>query len=322
MTQREKTLAGAIIALVCLWGGWRWLGSYTDGYDQRVAELSRLDNDLFDEQMEARRAREALLRLERFQGQSLPSDPEVARSVYSAWLIDTIKGAGLDLGSVKWASTRRYEDAATALTFGVNASGSPEAVAKWLDVYYRLDALHQLTNLQVRPSDESGDAWSLAFTTTALIVEGAQREAGLPETVPESSRLRLASADAYAESLAGRNVFASYTPPPPPQAERPNVASKPRPPKPTPPPFDDAEHAQLTGIVETGAELEAWVRIRTTGETLRLHAGDLLEVGLLKGTVQAVLPREMVVEGEDGVTWRAPLGAKLREAQAADTERG
>lgn len=323
MTPREKNLAAAILALICLWGGWRGWISYTEGYDQRVAEFSRLDNDLFDQQMEAKRARRALQRLERFQQQSLPADPEVARSVYSAWLVETVKSAGLELGSVKWASTRRYEDAATALTFGVNASGSPEAVARWLDAYYRLDALHQLANLQVRPANASGDVWSIALTSNALIIDGAQRERGLPEGPPESTRLRLATSDAYAESLAGRNVFASYTPPPPPRVDPPKVVSEARPTKAKPPAFDDAEHAQLTGIVETGAELEAWVRIRTTGETLRLQAGDTLEVGLMKGTVQAVLPKAMVIEGEDGVIWRAPLGSKLREAQAkAATERG
>ncbi|MEO0529871.1 MAG: hypothetical protein AAF266_04750 [Planctomycetota bacterium] len=316
MTQREKVLAGAIVGLLLLWAGWRGLSSYTEGYDDRVAELSRLDDELFDEQMEARRARRALGRLERFQEQSLPKDPEVARSAYSAWLVESIQQAGLELASVKWASTRRYEEAATALTFTVNASGTPKSVASWLDAYYRLDALHQLTNLQLRPSDEDGDDWSLAVTTTALIVAGTQREEGLPAAMPDTERLRLASADAYADSLAGRNVFARYTPPPPPRPEKPKVASKPaEKKKPSPPPFDDAEHAQLTGIVETGTQLEAWVRVRTTGETLRLHAGDLLEVGLLKGTVQAVLPREMVVEGDDGQTWRAALGDKLREAQ-------
>lgn len=322
MNQREKGLLAVIVGLLGFWFLWQGYSSYEDGYDKRVTELADLDDELFEQDLEARRSREALRRLERYQEQSLPSDPEVARSVYSAWLVETIQGSGLELDNVKWNATRRQGEAATALTFSAAAQGSPEAVTRLLDAYYRLDVLHQLVSCQLRAIDDDGELWSVTLTSVALVIDGAEREAGLPGPVdPGETRLRLATADEYVESVAGRNLFASYTPPPPPRPKQPKVVSQPKPPKPKPPEFDDAEHAQLTGIVETGARLEAWVFVRTTGERLRLHTGDALEVGQLKGRVQAVLPGEIVVESEDGTTWRAALGAKLRDAESKAAER-
>lgn len=321
MNQREKVLAGAIVGLLALWGVWRGYASYEDGYDRRVAQLRRLDDELFDQELAARGARQALGRLERYQTQSLPTDPDVARSAYREWLVEATAAAGLQLENVKSTPTRRSLDgAATALEFDFTATGSAEAVARFLDAYYRLDALHQLTLLNLRPdvgADRLGEAWALTAKSVTLSVEGAERSEGLPEKPREPVRLALADAEAYVESVTGRNLFASYVPPPPPAP--PKVARKPRPEKktpPPPPPFDDSEHTSLTGIVGSGADRQAWIMVRTTGKRLYLKAGDDFEIGTLKGRVQAVLPREMVVESPDGSTWRARLGDKLREAQA------
>lgn len=322
MNQREKVLAGAIVGLLFLWAGWRGYASYEDSYDRRVDQLRRLDDELFDQEMAGRAARQALARLERYQAQSLPTDPDVAQSAYREWLIAAVAEAGLELETVKSTPTRRSLDgAATALEFDATATGPAEAVARFLDAYYRLDALHQITVLNLRPAaggSEPGDSWAMTFKSVTLSVEGAERTAGLPEEPREPRRLRLATADEYVESLVGRNVFANYTPPPPPRPDPPKVAKRPPPPKkPEPPPFDDSEHSSLTGIVGAGENRQAWVLIRTTGRRLYLKAGDEFEIGTLKGRVQAVLAREMIVESEDGSTWRAGLGDKLREAQAA-----
>lgn len=311
MTQREKVLAAAIGLLLVGWVAFRAIGSYRDGYDRRVAELQQLEVDLADEQFEAHKARAALRRLERFKGQSLPSDPDIARSEYAEWLKETIQSAGMELDSVKFGGSRRYEDTAVALTFGAAGTGSPDAVVRLLDAYYRLDALHQLTNLQLRPASDDGGSWRVSLTSVALVVDGTLREEGLPPVLETAPRLSRPDAEVYVASILGRNVFANYVPPPPPRPKR-QVVDRPKPEKKGPPPFDDSNHAQLTGVVETGERLEAWVRVRTTGETLRLQAGDDLEVGQLRGRVQAVLPREIVVEA-DGVTWRTPLGGKLRD---------
>lgn len=320
MNQREKLLLAGIASLVAVWFGWGLLGSYQDGYDRRVRELAELDGSLFDAGVDARRARQSLHRLETYQGESLPSDPDVARSVYSAWLIDTIQKSGLELGSVKWASTRRYEDAATALTFTATATGKPESVVKLLDAYYRLGVLHQITNLQLRPASEEGAQLSVTMTSIAMIVSGATREAGLPEAPRDPTRLAKPAVDDYVTSLVGRNLFASYTPPPPPKPAPAAVVKETPKPKPSPTPFDDAEHAKLTGVVRYGNAFEAWVTILTTGKRLYLRDGDALEIGQFKGRVDSVRQREMTVVADDGATFTMALGETLREAQKASRD--
>jgi len=317
VNQREKALLGGIVGLLALWGVWRGYSSYEAGYDRRVTELTRLDDDLFDVQLAAREARRALRRLERYQEQSLPTDLDVAQSAYRAWLVETVAKSGLELINVKSSPSRRgVDEAATALEFDLNASGAPEAVAKFLDAYYRLDLLHKIASFNLTPAGEEGEDWGVTLKSVALAVEGAERQAGLPEEPREPSRLALDSGDAYAESLGGRNLFARYTPPPPPRKDPPKVVREEPEPKPSPPPFDDSEHAQLTGIVETGDGLQAWVVVRTTGETLRLRRGDELEVGQMKGRVLAVERRDLLLELEDGGEWRVSLGEKLREGRA------
>ena len=317
MNQREKLLLVGIGSIVALWFGWGLFNSYQDGYDRRVRELAELDATLFDAGVDARRARQSLRRLESYQEQSLPADPDVARSVYSAWLIDTIQKSGLELGSVKFAAMREYEEAATTLTFTATASGKPEAVVKLLDAYYRLGVLHQLTNLQLRPGNEEGDEWSLTFTSVAMVISGATRDAGLPETPHEPARLAKPAVEDYVESVVGRNLFASYTPPPPPKPAPTAVVKETPKPAPSPPPFDDAEHAALSGIVGYGDAYEAWVVIRTTGETLRLHNGDALNVGQFKGRVESVGQRAMTVVAEDGAKFTVDLGEMIGAARKA-----
>ena len=323
MTAREKTLAGVIVGLLALWGAWRSYAAYEDGYDSRAAQLRRLDDELFDQNLAARGARQALGRLERYQEQSLPTDPDVARSAYREWLVEATAKAGLQLETVKSTPTRQsLDNAAIALEFDVDAKGPAEAIAVFLDAYYRLDVLHKITLLSLRPGSDaprSGDVWAMTLKSVTLSVEGAERSSGLPESPREPSRLDLADAAAYSQSLGGRNLFASYEPPPPPRVDPPKVVRKEEPKEtpPPPPPFDDSEHTSLTGIVGAGEARQAWVFVRTTGERLYLRAGDEFEIGTMKGRVQAVLPREIVVESPNGSTWRVGLGDKLREAQQA-----
>ncbi|QDV73628.1 hypothetical protein [Botrimarina mediterranea] len=320
MNQREKFLLAGVLLIVAAWFGWGFFDSYQDGYARRMRELSELDETLFNTGVDARRARQSLRKLEKFQEQSLPADPDVARSVYTAWLIDTIQASGLELGSVKFASVRQNEDASTSLSFTSVASGKPEAVVKLLDAYYRLDVLHQITNLQLRPADDEGDEWNVTFTSVALIVNGAPRETGLPETPRDPARLAKPSAGDYVQSVGGRNLFASYTPPPPPKPAPVEVVKETPKPKPSPPPFDDAEHAALSGIVGYGDAYEAWIVVRTTGVTLRLHDGDALEVGQFKGKVESVSQREMTVVAEDGAKFTVDLGEMIGEAQKASRD--
>ena len=310
MTLREKVLASAIAALLGVWVLWSGVGWYFGLVDRLEQQLRQAESNTLDAEDELGRMKRSLTKLERYQAQSLPADPDVARSSYSAWLVDAVARAGLELDDVQFSNARSRPGAYTALAFNVEAEGSLESFVRFMDEYHRRDCLHQLAKLQLTPGDEEGDMVRVSLTSVALVVNGTTREEGVPPVMEQGdSRLRLAVADDYVQNIGSRNLFARYTPPPPPRPPAPK--REPRPEPPGPPPFDHAEHAYLTGVVETGGDLQAWIYVRTTGEVLRLKSGDSLSVGLLEGTVQSVLPRSIVLQS-DGQEWSTPLGSPLK----------
>lgn len=65
------------------------------------------------------------------------------------------------------------------------------------------------------------------------------------------------------------------------------------PPQPPPPPeeklkFDDATQTVLTGLTHGKGDWQAWMKVMTRGDTLKLRVGDKFEIGTVKGTVTEI----------------------------------
>jgi hypothetical protein len=127
------------------------------------------------------------------------------------------------------------------------------------------------------------------------------------DSLPEgdSGRLKLASLEAYQKSLSDRDLVAVYSP-----KARPGDATAASDSK-----ADDAANANFSGTVGNGVALQAW--IRTTGETLRLAAGDALKVGTLEGRILSIEPRSLVFQSGDK-KFRVALGQSLRTGKELD----
>jgi hypothetical protein len=300
MTTRERNLAIALGATAGLWLTWSGVKQYQATIASRQARLVAAEDNASQAELEELKARSSLKRLAKLRDRSLPADVDVARSVYTAWLVNAVAESGMELGDVQLAGERGRPGAYRSLSFNLDATGSLESLARLLDAYYRQPVLHQLAKLQVNPVAGSADRLRVSLTSVALVVEGAKQKDSLPEPPAAGDdgpqRLRLATADEYAKRLTDRAPFASYVPPPPPAPPAPPRVEKPVVARPKPPAFDDARHAYVTGIVDTGGRLEAWINVRTTGEVLRVHATDPLKVGELDARVVEVLPRELVIE--------------------------
>jgi hypothetical protein len=76
--------------------------------------------------------------------------------------------------------------------------------------------------------------------------------------------------------------------------------------------FDDAKQTFLTGLVQD-SEQEAWMNVRTRGETLRLRVGDSFEIGSVKGKVVELNSRAAVLE-VDGKKYELKLNGQLKQA--------
>src|SRR5690606_36320236 len=146
-------------------------------------------------------------------------------------------------------STGAYE----GLAFNIEAEGDLSAVVRFLYAFHRSSALHKITLLSLRPSPV-GNALQVTVNVEALLLPDTIRETGMPQGTSE----RLAADDVhhYRKSITSRNPFIAYKAPPP------KAVDEPRPPRertPEPPPFDEASQARLTGIVQAGSALQAWV---------------------------------------------------------------
>src|SRR4029077_18634024 len=72
-------------------GGDFALRNYVDGpLEQRQSRMEQLQKKIKKKKKELAQAKEAARRLELWEKLSLPSDTEVARSVYRAWLLDLV----------------------------------------------------------------------------------------------------------------------------------------------------------------------------------------------------------------------------------------
>jgi hypothetical protein len=123
----------------------------------------------------------------------------------------------------------------------------------------------------------------------------------------------LASVAEYQKSLGDRDLVNVYTPPRPPTP----IAKRDTPPP--PPKFDDAELAHFTGTTGTVKGLQAWIYVRTTGETLHVAAGDPVKIGALDGKIVSVEPRSLVWQSNDK-KYRVPIGESLRKGAELDAD--
>lgn len=312
MNPREKMLAAVVGVVVLGWGGKIMVDKYFAALDARSRDLSQAQERLETASKRLTDGREAAHKLSEWEKRSLPEDRERALTLYKAWLLEKAKTAGLEVNDINPAARSSASDAYTAIGYSIKASGSLTSIANMLYEFYRSPQLQQVTKLQLgRPMGSS--KVDVVLEVEALSLPGAEATDKLPEG--ESKRLKLASFDDYKKTLTERDIVTVYTPPRPP---RPPVAERPEPPK--PPKFDDAEQAHFTGSTTgTNGQLEAWINVRTTGETQHLAAGDDLKVGALEGKIVTVETRQLVYEAE-GKKFRVALGESLRKGKEIKAE--
>ncbi len=300
MSQREKILAGIVLAIVVILAGRFAYGRYQGAIESRLTELTTAKQELADINLAIKKGEHSLRKLEKWQKRSLPANREKALSLYQAWLLAKAKAAGLTVEDITPAQRQTSKDAYKSIGCTLTGSGSLSSVSALLYEFYRAPQLQQVTMLRLlRPVGAS--QIQVTFEVEALILPGAEATGSLPEG--ETKRLALASLADYQKSLGDRDLMNVYTPP------RTVVARTDPPP---PPKFDDSEHARFSGSIGVGDKFQAWVHVRTTGETLHLRPGDTFKVGQLEGQIVSVEERSMVYQAGDK-KYRVTLDQPLRK---------
>jgi hypothetical protein len=306
MNKREQTLLAGVIGLVVLYGGYHFYGKYEKSLRARKADVLNAQKTLDEANHKLKEGRRAVKQMEAWDDRALPADYDKALSLYKAWLLAKAKDAGLTVSDISLLPTTSTNTAYRAISYQIVGSGSLSNVVAMLYEFYRSPQLHQVTSLTLNRA-AGASRLSVTLNVEALSLKGATATNKLPEG--DSKRLKLASADAYKKSFAEREVVTAYTPPRPPTPPRER-----REPPPGPPKFDDAQVAHFSGAVGNGSGMQAWINVRSTGETLHLSPGDPVKVGTLDGEIVSVEARSLVFKTGDK-RFRVKLGQSLREGK-------
>ena len=131
-------------------------------------------------------------------------------------------------------------------------------------------------------AEDPNELDALAFTLVdplpgAKVNSSSGRLQWRPDAVGEYKLLARVDDDGIPSKSATREILVKVVnPPPPPKADPP----PPPPPKPT---VDEAMFTYATGQVRVNGKPQVWLKVRTSGETLKLGEGDAIKVGSVDG---------------------------------------
>jgi hypothetical protein len=284
MQKREKILAAVAGGLVLAVGGNYVYGKLQDAYSQRTGQIESLSSRLQDKEFEIAKGLRARKQLNAWTKTSLPANSQLAATLYQNYLVGLLDEIGLD--QVDVAANRPVSRGGVyqLLAFNIRAQGSLPQVTDFLYRFYQAGHLHQIASLSAKPIENS--KLDINIKIEALSLTKADQQDELSET--PSDRLVWTELEDYQQAIGRRNLFAHYTPPPPPPRETPRP--------PPPPPFNAAKFAVVSAIIEIDERPQVWVNVRTSGEMLKRHEGEDLEVGLFKGKITRIDGQSVEIE--------------------------
>lgn len=282
MTNREKMLAGAVAAAGVAWFGTQGLTRYRDAVERNSAIQLAAEEALVDAQTAEFRGKKARKKLNEWVSQSLPTDREVAESLYQDWLRGQLTGAGLEVTELADKSGSNRNQQFGEVSIEARAAGTLAQLADFLYRFYTSPHLHRISSATVTAAD-GGQKLNVSLTASALILPDAKRTDKLAEGEPQ----KLAkSMEEFRDGLVERNLFVAYTP---------KADGKPGEQK--------DEIAAKTEFAWTDYGEYGWrmgVKVKDSSDMKYYHEGDEIEIGQLKGKVVQLDGRRVVIETAKG----------------------
>ena len=230
----------------------------------------------------------------------------MSQSLVQNWLLALVDRAKLKGGDVKPIAAVASRGSFQLLRFTVRGQGTLPQMVDFLHGFYSQDYLHQAQLLNLKRL-EGTDQIDMTLSVEVAIVPGAAARQKL-EDAP-SDRLAMKKLDDYRQAIVGRNVYAAYVPPRPTPTEKRDPAK--------PPPYDEAQQAVVTAILDEGGAPQAWVSVRTSGKWLKLHEGEEFSVGSTEGNDY---PHRLARDRDSGRRQAASGGPGKEPARRARVE--
>lgn len=309
MNQREKMLAGGLLAVVGLWqGSVQYQNFVVAPVTERQADVEARQQRISKKEIDVAKAQVAQKKYKVWKQRSLPPDQLNASSLYQKWLVDLATKSKLSDISVTAnpIATQAKGDTYYVVSAGFKAQGTLARVRDFLYEFRDSGLLHRVARLTLTSKEPKGDpVVELDMSLEGLALKDAPVRATLlsdpklAELVKDSSAR---SKDAY-DVLAKKSLFVrGYNGPP-------------RPPGPIVPPDEDPrQFVRLTSTFSNGGEFDATLYDPTTNKTARLYAGGEFKLGGVEGKVVSVTIDFVVLEIK-GERYRLELGRNLTELE-------
>lgn len=301
---RQYVLGGIFAAMLLYYLGGLVFEQVVQGPLQATRQrTAQLRANIERRRKELQAAREAVQWLAYWQSQALPTNRELAQSLYQAWLVQLCDEAKLANRAITFGSPRSPGGAFQVLTFSLRARAGLKEIVDFLFGFYRTDLLHQIRTLTLTPLGDASE-FDVTLTIEAAMLPDAYRNSADPEQVYRefsartwrtSARVASARLEDYEEAIVGRNLF--------------RVTALP----------DPLDYTFLTSITEVQGQREAWFFIRASDTLLRLKKGEILEVGHFRAHIREILESDVLIEAEEQV-WLVSLGENLSQATALPPE--
>ncbi|MEM8943948.1 MAG: hypothetical protein AAGD11_02110 [Planctomycetota bacterium] len=271
MNDREKKLALAVGVAVLLWAsnvGWKKYQTVLVANQNRQLQVAQ---ELSEAKTAALRGRRAQGRLRKWNQQSLPTDPDFARSLYQDWLRERLTAVGLKVRSLDVSTPRTSSNSYQQFSFTVGATGTLEELTAFLYSFYKAKHLHRVSQTTLATTD-SGKSLTIGLTIDALSLPEAERTDELAAGTVDAFQRPLRD---FQASIGRRNPFIAYETPTAVTAE----VEK-------PPQDDEASQAQFSGIHYGENGWLMVIRLQNSGKLLYFREGDEIRVGQFRGRVQ------------------------------------
>jgi hypothetical protein len=310
MNQREKMLVAAVAALVGIWILTSLYSGYAESLAKRRIELVTAQKELSDLNLETIKARLAVNKLARWREQSLPNtkpnDPdsrELAYRLYSQWLQETLRAAGINFKTVNRAQRTATLSSQEIGAIGISVDGPAELpnVVDFLHRFYSSAQMHQITKLDLK---KEPNGMVMAMQVEALLLPGAANTDKLPDG--KANPFTLASMDAYRTLIVERNIFDPFRRP-----EDRTVVQQQRPEG----EVDASRLTRFTGTTHGTQGLLAWIWVMPTGDNWQAKEGETVKVGEWSTKIVTIEPRAIVIEDAEGNRGRVEAGSNLRDAR-------
>lgn len=289
---RKRLMYFVLGAIVLFMGGDYVLKNYVDApLEQRQSRKEQLEKKIKGKKKELAAAKEAAVKLATWEKASLPSDTEIARSLYRTWLLDLVEKSKFQSAHVDSGPATSRKGFYDSLAFSVRGKGTLHQLVNFLFDFYQAGHLHKIQSLNLTPMGKGGGV-DISLAIDALVLPGAENKNQLSQVA--SNKLAYPQLSDYA-IIAQRNLFGAGGE------------------------SDVSRQAFLTAIAQDGEELEVWFTLRSEDKLVKLRRGSQFEIGHFTGSVVDILDDDVILESV-GERWLLSIGESLAEATALPLE--